>query len=316
MTDKWISHHIRDTVVDFVLYWSSYSEIPISSFVKWLCISSSKFYDWRRRYGKVNEHNARIPKNFWIEPWEKEAIINYHHEYPYEGYRRLTYMLMDDDIVSVSPSSVYRVLAQAELIGKKFSKKSSKGTGFHGPSSPHEHWHIDIAYLNIMGTFFSLTSILDGYSRLIVHWDIRESMTEKDVSVIVQRAKEKYPDCTPRIISDNGPQFIAKDFKELIRTLGLTHAQTSAYYPQSNGKKERFFGTLKRDCIRPGMPLSLEEAKELVREFIEYYNTIRLHSAIGYITPLDKLKGREKEIFAERARKLTEARKQRKANCQ
>jgi len=284
--------------------------------VRWLRISSSKFYSWKERYGRLNEHNGHIPRDFWLEDWEKQAIVDYRHQYPHEGYRRLAYMMMDDDVVAVSPSSVYRVLDQADLLRKWNTQSSSKGTGFHGPSRPHEHWHIDISYLNIMGTFFYLISILDGYSRYIVHWDIRECMTEMDVAIVVQRAKEKYPEERPRVISDNGPQFIAKDFKELIRAIGMTHVTTSTYYPQSNGKKERFYGTLKRDCIRPKTPLSLEEAKRVVGEFIDYYNTRRLHAGIGYVAPKDKLQGRERKIFADRDRKLARARASRKANRQ
>ena len=284
--------------------------------MRWLRISSSKFYSWKERYGRLNEHNGHIPRDFWLEDWEKQAIVDYRHQYPHEGYRRLAYMMMDDDVVAVSPSSVYRVLDQADLLRKWNTQSSSKGTGFHGPSRPHEHWHIDISYLNIMGTFFYLISILDGYSRYIVHWDIRERMTEMDVAIVVQRAKEKYPEERPRVISDNGPQFIAKDFKELIRAIGMTHVTTSTYYPQSNGKKERFYGTLKRDCIRPKTPLSLEEAKRVVGEFIDYYNTRRLHAGIGYVAPKDKLQGRERKIFADRDRKLARARASRKANRQ
>ena len=284
--------------------------------MRWLRISSSKFYSWKERYGRLNEHNGQIPRDFWLEDWEKQAIVDYRHQYPHEGYRRLAYMMMDDDVVAVSPSSVYRVLDQADLLRKWNTQSSSKGTGFHGPSRPHEHWHIDISYLNIMGTFFYLISILDGYSRYIVYWDIRERMTEMDVAIVVQGAKEKYPEEGPRIISDNGPQFIAKDFKELIRTIGMTHVTTSTYYPQSNGKKERFYGTLKRDCIRPKTPLSLEEAKRVVGEFIDYYNTRRLHAGIGYVAPKDKLQGRERKIFADRDRKLARARASRKANRQ
>jgi transposase InsO family protein len=58
-------------------------------------------------------------------------------------------------------------------------------------------------------------------------------MTEADVETILQRAKEKFPEARPRIISDNGPQFIAKDFKEFIRLSGMTHVRTSPFYPQS-----------------------------------------------------------------------------------
>ena len=93
----------------------------------------------------------------------------------------------------------------------------------------------------------------------------------------------------------------------------MTHVRTSPYYPQSNGKIERWYQSLKRECIRPKTPLDIDDAKRLVDEFVEYNNTKRLHSAIGYITPKDKLEGREKEIFDQRDRKLALAREKRKA---
>jgi len=225
-------------------------------------------------------------------------------------------MMLDRDIVAVSPASVWRVLSGAGLLDRWNKKPSKKGTGFVQPLMPHEHWHVDISYISICGTFFYLCSLLEGCSRFIVHWEIREQMTERDVEIIIQRAKEKFPEARPRIISDNGPQFIARDFKEFIRISGMTHVRTSPYYPQSNGKLERFHKTIKGECIRVKTPLSLEDARRLVAEYIEYYNTKRLHSAIGYIAPEDKLNGREKEIFEERDRKLEAARQQRRIKRQ
>jgi putative transposase len=303
-------------VVDFVRYWTDRTEISCGTFVCWLGIASSKYYEWRRRYGQVNEHNRWIPRDFWLEAWEKEAIVKYYLQHLDEGYRRLTFMMLDEDIVAVSPSSVYRVLKDAALLSRWSVKPSLKGTGFQGPEKPHEHWHMDISYLNICSTFYYLCSLLDGYSRYVVHWEIRETMKRADVEIVVQRAREKFPGEHPRIISDRGPQFIAKDFKEYIRVCGMSHVLTSPHYPQSNGKKERWFRTLKSECIRRKTPLSLEEARRVVAEFVEYYNTTRLHSAIGYIAPVDKLNGHEQEIFASRDRKLEAARARRKANRQ
>jgi len=281
--------------------------------VNWLGISRSKFYDWQKRYGKVNEHNAWIPRDFWLTEVENQAIINYYADNPLEGYRRLTYMMMDEDIVAVSPSSVYRVLLNAGLLSRWNGKSSKKGSGFQQPLKAHEHWHIDISYLNICGTFYYMCSILDGFSRYIVHWEIRESMTEAEVEIILQRAREKFPDAKPRIISDNGPQFISKDFKEFIRISGMTHVKTSPYYPQSNGKLERYHKTIKSTCIRVRTPLSMADCVRIVTEFVEHYNNIRLHSAIGYITPKDKLEGRAESILRDRDAKLTAAREARKA---
>jgi len=279
-------------------------------------VRKSKFYTWIKRYGKINEHNAPIPRDFWLEEWEREAIIQFCINNPLEGYRRLTFMMLDRNVVAVSPASVWRILSKAGLLERWNKKISKKGTGFVQPLKPHEHWHVDISYINICGTFYYLCSFLDGYSRFIVHWEIREKMEETDVEIILQKAKEKFPEAQPRIISDNGPQFIAKDFKAFIRLSGMTHVRTSPFYPQSNGKLERFHKTLKGECIRPKTPLSLDEARRLVAEYIEHYNTVRLHSAIGYIAPADKLNGRAEEIFKERDQKLEAAREQRRIKRQ
>jgi len=288
----------------------------MARFIEWLELSPSKFYAWKNRYGKVNEHNGWIPRDFWLLDWEKRAIIEFYHAHPKEGCRRLAFMMLDADVAAVSPSSVWRVLGRAGLLRRWNRKESKKGSGFVPPLKAHEHWHIDVSYVNICGTFYYLCGVLDGFSRAIVHWEIRESMTESDIEVILQRAKEKHPGVFPRIISDNGPQFIAKDFKEFIRISGMTHVKTSPYYPQSNGKIERWHQSLKRECIRPKTPLTLDDARRVITDFVADYNTVRLHSAIGYVTPQDMLDGRQAEIHAQRDRKLEAARERRREQRQ
>jgi transposase InsO family protein len=303
---------VRDEVVDFVRDLANRTELPVVRFVGWLGIARGKFFAWRKRYGKANEHNCLVPRDHWIDDEERVKIIEFHDRNPLEGYRRLAFMMIDQDIVAVSPATVYRILSKAGRLDRWNRRPSKKGTGFVQPLKPHEHWHVDIAYLNVGGTFYYLCSLLDGCSRAIVHWEIRESMTETDVECIIQRAREKFPDERPRIISDNGPQFIAKDFKEFIRVSQMTHVRISPYYPQSNGKIERWHKTLKADAIRPSMPSSLDEAKQVVERFVDHYNRVRLHSAIGYIAPLDFLAGRAPTILAQRDRKLEAAREQRR----
>jgi transposase InsO family protein len=311
-----VPHDTRDSLVDFVRSWSDKTEIPVCRFLPWIGITSSKFHNWRERYGKVNEHNAWVPRDHWLTDVEKTKIQDFARSHPLEGYRRLTFMMLDADVVACSPASVYRVLKSAGLLAGLSPVPSKKGTGFVQPLKPHEHWHIDVSYLNIAGTFYFLCSILDGCSRFIVHWEIREKMEESDVETILQRARERHPGVTPRIISDNGPQFLAKDFKEFIRIAGMTHVKTSPYYPQSNGKIERWHKTLKGECIRIQVPLGLDDARRLVKDYVGHYNDVRLHSALGYVTPKDKLEGRDRAIFDQRDRKLAEARERRKQSLQ
>jgi transposase InsO family protein len=298
----------RDGLVDWVRYWSVRTELPIARLLASLGVSGSKYYDWCERYGRLNAHNAPVPRRFWLLPTEKQAILDFQGQHPDEGYRRLCYMMLDADVVAVSPSSVYRVLKDAGRIGSLEHGISLKGRGFDQPDRPHAHWHMDISYLNISGTFYYLCTILDGYSRYIVHWEIRDTMTEADVETILQRGREAVPGATPRIISDNGPQFVAREFKEFIRLCGMTHVRTSPYYPQSNGKVESWHKTIKRECIRPLTPLSLQDARRVVSDFVNEYNRVRLHSGIGYVTPQARLEGRDQQILAERRRKLAAAR--------
>ncbi len=285
----------------------------MSRLVRWCGITRSRYYDWKERRGLPNYHNSTIPRKHWLLSWEKQAIIDYAGQHPGEGYRRLSYMMLDADIVAVSPSSVYRVLKAAGIMRVRGFKASKKGSGFDQPLEPHDHWHTDFAYLKLAGTFYFLVSVLDGCSRAILSWNIGETMSEADAEIVLQQAREQYPKAKPRIISDNGPQFVAKEFKEFVRLCEMTHVRTSPYYPQSNGKIERWHRNLKEECVRPTSPQSQEDANRVVGDFVHAYNSERLHGAIGYITPYDRLAGHHKAIFAERKVKLATARKNRMA---
>ncbi len=316
LNGKWVEHDVRDTVIDFVDKWSEQSETSVKAMITAIGLRKNKYHDWKDRYGKANEHNAKVPRDYWLEDWEKKAIIDFHSRNPLNGYRRLCYMMIDQGIVCVGPSSVRNVLRAAGLMDRWKGKPSSKGTGFQQPGKPHEHWHIDVTHINICGTFFYLTTVLDGASRYIAHWEMKAAMKESDIELIIERARERFPGVNPRIISDNGPQFMAKDFKEYVRLCGMTHVRTSPYYPQSNGKIEAWHKSLKKECVRPSAPRSYEEAQQAVASFVDEYNNRRLHSGIGYITPADMLAGRQSEIHQIRDERLENAREDRKLSRQ
>lgn len=314
MSSKWVEPNIRDSVVDYIDHWKERTEFPERFFLERIGLARRRILNWRSRYGRRNKHNARIPNANQLEDWEKEAIVRYYLDHPLEGYRRVTYMMIDEDLVATTPATVYRVLKAAGVMRKWNRKASKKGTGFDQPKRPHAHWHTDISYINICGTFYYLCSVLDGYSRYVVHWEIREKMEERDVEIIQQRALEKFPGEKTRLISDNGPQFISRGFKEFVRVAGMTHVRTSPFYPQSNGKLERFHGTYKQECVRPKTPLSPEDARRMTAKFVDHYNEVRLHSAIGYVAPKTKLDGKEKNVFKIRKERLETAEKRRRKN--
>jgi hypothetical protein len=127
--------------VAFVNRWSARTELPVRRLLKWLELSGAKFYDWCRRRGLENQHNGAQPRDFWVLDWERERVIEYYKAHRLDGYRRLTFMMLDENIVAVSPSTTWRILRRAELLNRWNLKESKKGTGFIQPLVAHEHWH-------------------------------------------------------------------------------------------------------------------------------------------------------------------------------
>jgi transposase InsO family protein len=275
-----------------------------------LGLYEARVLDWRRRRGRPNQHNGAQPKETWIEESIRQKIIQFYLEHEEDGYRRCAYMMLDADIAAVCPTTVYNVLKKAGALRTRQSKPSSKGKGFHQPKRVHEQWHSDITYIKIGSKYFYLISFLDGFSRMIVHSELREAMSDLDVNIAFQAALEACPEAAKaqvRVISDNGGQYTGKEFRNMIVAYGLAHTRTSPYYPQSNGKIERWHQTLKIDISEKHLD-SKEHAQEIVTAFVKHYNEVRLHSALGYITPKDMAEGRQASIHAERDRKLEQAR--------
>ncbi|PKK89076.1 MAG: hypothetical protein CVV64_16140, partial [Candidatus Wallbacteria bacterium HGW-Wallbacteria-1] len=179
---------------------------------------------------------------------ERAAIIEYKRQNPGIGYRRLTYMMLDNNVVATSPATVLRVLTEAGL-STKWTQPAG-GThkkGFIQPEKPHEQWHTDISYLNILGTNYFFMGVLDGFSRSILHHEVRTDMTTDDVQIVIQRTLEKVGlETKPRIITDNGGQYVAREFKDFLKFRDISHSRTRPNHPQSNGKIERFHKSLKQ----------------------------------------------------------------------
>ena len=288
------------------------SHLRISRIIEMLGINRSKYYNWQQRAGIDNHHNGEQPKQHWLTPEEKQSIFNYargyigsHQYYLQDGYRRIAYMGIDENVFACSPTSVYRVLSKAGLLSKwKQRGKSSKGMGYKQPLEAHQEWHTDIKYINFKGTFLFFISIMDGYSRYIVHHELRASMTEFDVEIVLQRAVEKYPDKKPKLITDNGSQYISKDFQSYLKEVGLQHVKTSPSYPQSNGKIERFHRSLEEECVRTTSMINLDDAKLQLAQYVNHYNNHRLHSSLFYLRPIDFLTGDVDSLLKARQDKL------------
>ncbi|MCL2436364.1 MAG: integrase core domain-containing protein, partial [Lentimicrobiaceae bacterium] len=271
-------------------------------------ISRRTWWEWETRKGVETKHNNNIPKNHHLTPQEIRAIVKYCTENPLKGYRMQCWEMVDKNVAFVSCSSVYNVIKRYNL-GKKWAEaEEMKKRGFDQPQAVHEQWHIDFSYIRIGGAFYYFLGILDGYSRKMLNWKLCKNMEGVNAEILVMETKEQYPEAVnPRIISDNGSQFISKDFEELLVLLEFGHTLTSANHPQSNGKLERFNRTLKSEHVRRSAYLDYQDACLRMAQWIAYYNCQRLHSAIWYLTPNDVFQNRTAARLAERKEKLHNA---------
>jgi transposase InsO family protein len=259
-----------------------------------LALPRSTYFDWARTGGKSPRPTVVTPKSHYITPDEKAAVIAYAKEHLEEGYKRLSFMMAEAGVAWVRPSTVYMILKENNLIGRwKQTAGLAHKKGFDQPSAPHEQWHTDIAYLNILGSQYFLISVLDGFSRAIIHHEIRTKMETKDVEIVMQRALDTLIKGSPRprIISDNGSQYVSTQFKVFLRDAGCAHSKARVRHPQSNGKIERWHKSIKTECVRRESLGGLKEAQEVVAAYVNNYNTVRLHSAIHYLTPAEALRG-------------------------
>jgi transposase InsO family protein len=285
--------------------WQDKTRLPLETLLRYAGISQRTWREWAERRGIETKHNNNIPKAYYLTPDEIKAIIKYCTDNFMKGYRMQCWEMVDQNVAFVSCSSVYKVIKRHHLDKKWAQAVEMAKRGFDQPLSVHEQWHIDFSYIKVGGIFYYFLGILDGYSRKMLNWRLCENMAGINAEILVAQTKEMYPEAkNPRIISDNGSQFISKDFEELLVLLEFGHSRTSANHPQSNGKLERFNRTLKTEHVRRSAYLNYQDACMRMSEWMTYYNNERLHSAIWYLTPNDVFYDRTVKRLAERKEKL------------
>ena len=287
--------------------------IAPSRLVSFLGIPQSTWNNWISRRKAETRHNHDTPKSNWMTPEETRAIVDFCKQYKdrLHGYRYLAWLMVDRDIAYARPSTVYNILKRNNLFGKWAFPAEARKKGFDQPTRPNEQWHTDYSYVRVCGVFFYFACVLDGFSRKVLVWDLFSTMEGLNVEILVTRAKELHPDAHARIIHDNGKQFSSKDFLDLITKLELRETSTSPFHPQSNGKVERFHKTLKAEEVRRDAYQDYSDAKRKMSDWINYYNSERLHSAIGFLTPDEVFAGKMEERLAERRTKLYNATRER-----
>lgn len=284
--------------------------IAVSRLLSFLGLPRSTWAEWRARSGVETRRVREVPGPCRITPEERRTVLDFCRKNAdgMRGYRYLAHRMSDENVAQVRPSSVYNIMRRAGLFARRSSSSPKQaGRGFEQPSRPNEQWHTDFSYVRVRGTFLYFASILDGYSRRILAWDLFPTMEGLNAEILVARAKELHPDARARIIHDNGKQFASREFLRLVAELELRETPTSPFHPQSNGKVERMHRTLKTEEVRRNAYLDAGDARRKMGEWVRFYNSERLHSALEYLTPDDVFFGRAPERLAERKEKMYNA---------
>ena len=213
-----------------------------------LKLNSERYYRWKRNYNKEGleglKNNKSNPKScpHQLLDEEKEAIINYALEHPDVRHRKLAYNMQDEDVVYVSPSSVYRVLKEENLIPEQEYHEKQKSDGKIEVNEPDKMYHTDITYIPVADQHSYFISVLDGYSRKIIHGELSLTMTADDMERVMSKAMfkagifEKLEDQRPVLVSDNGTQLVSNSFKDFLKEWNIKHIRTAVRHPECNGK--------------------------------------------------------------------------------
>lgn len=296
---------------------------PVRRILRQLGVSPASYYRWRRREAQEGER-SREPRRpvqaYEATEEEKRAVRAYALKHPGIRHRELAWRMVDEGIACLSASTIYRILKRENLVcpWRRRTKRSREEA--EKAKRPDERWATDLMYVQVSGRTYYLVSFLDEYSRQIVHHALVPSMDGTTVSIEAQAAIEHFlreqggeipEEGMPRLRSDNGSCYISREFRGVLDAHHLGHERIKPHCPEENGIIERSNRTL-REALEGEELTNLWQARDVLARIVKWYNEERLHSALGYLRPMDYYRGEPDKLHEARRRKMAEARHRRR----
>jgi len=298
------------------------SQLSVKRTLQELGISRSTFYEWYHRYSKNGydglKQRSKEQKVFWnkVPDKERQKVVETALDKEDLSPRELAYHITDNQGWFISESSVYRILKSRGLITSPAYIVMAAADEFKDkPERVHQQWQIDFTYFKIIGWgWYYLATVMDEYSRYIIHWELCKQMETTDAERVVRKAIEKTglkKDERPRLLSDNGSCFISAEFQAFVNDELNSHVRGAPYHPQTQGKIERYHRTMKNvvkleNYYFPG------DLRRQLHLFVEYYNNQRYHESLNNVTPSDVYFKRDKQILEQRKATKLKTLKQRR----
>jgi putative transposase len=298
------------------------SELGVNRTLKELGIHKSTFYNWYRIYvekgidGLLPRKRTRRQWNSIPEP-QKQLVLEVAMDHPVLSPRELSVKITDEQKIFISESSVYRILKEKGLITTPAYVLLSASNEFKNKTQfVHELWQTDFTYFKILGWgWYYLSTILDDYSRYIIHWELCKTMKVEDVQRSVEKAMilaGLQNGQRPKLLSDNGSCYIAAELKEYLQSIGVKPIHGRANHPQTQGKIERYHRTMK-NIVKLNHYYCPDELIAAVDSFVNYYNHKRYHESLDNVTPADVYWGKKEQILRRREKTKIQNMRMRKA---
>jgi putative transposase len=293
---------------------------PVRRTLQALGVSRSSYYRWLRDEAWARQARAKPPpfQPYVALPEERAAAKAYALKHPGIRHRELAWKMVDADVACLSPSTVYRILCADDLVCPWRRRKKRRREEDEKAGRPDEIWATDLKYVSVGAHNYYLISFLDEHSRYIVHHELLRTMDGHTVSLAAQAALETLPRdedgrllVMPTIRSDNGSCYISREFGGVLDEHGLSHHRIKPHCPEENGLIERAHRTF-GEALDGEELTDFLQAEKAIGKMIRWYNEERLHSALGFLRPVDYYRGAPEALREERRRKMAQARHRRK----
>lgn len=291
-----------------------------------LGVSAASYYRWRRAaalrageglFGPPPSRPRPTPP-YEATPAERQAVRAYALKHPAIRHRELAWRMVDEDVAYMSPSTVYRILKQENLVCPWRRREKRNRPEDEKAQRPNQRWGTDLMYLPVGRRMMYLVTFLDEYSRYLVHWELLSNMEGGTLALAAKAALETLPrgaegslPTLPEIRTDNGSGYISREFREVLREHRLTHRRIKPHCPEENGLVERSNRTL-REALEGEELSDRYQAEQVLTRIVRWYNEERLHRALGYLRPVDYYCGDPERLHEVRRCKLVQARHRRK----
>jgi len=272
-------------------------------------ISIKSFYSLKKITPKADTPR-RIQLNA-ITSEEKGAVISYALLHTELNHREMSYRMIDEDVAFMSPSSVYRILKENNLLVQRGKRNKPERWNPHERlTEPDQVWQTDLMSISYGKRDYYFLSYLDVYSRFVVYYKLLSSMTGDTIREATREALIETKRTPGVIQSDNGSGYVSSEFRNYLSKSEIEHRRIHPHCPNENAEIERYHRTV-RELVDPDDADNFAHLHGLFKERIDYYNHRRYHSGIGFITPWSKYNGKGDQILEARKHKLEKARKKR-----